>query len=184
METEAAPAPPLETAPAFAGDPAAAQRLPRRIPVPVLRPPAQWCKPTAVTLGQSSRVIVMADEGGVGKALARRLGSLGVSALVIEPGCPADDLDSRLTGWLAEGPVQGLYWLAALDAEPAAQRTRPGRLACGAAPPGQEPVRGGPAARPGRPARTARHVPGGRDPDWAVTTDTTTTERRRRSAAR
>ena len=118
-ETEAAPAPPLNAAPAFTGDPAAAQRLPRRIPVPVLRPPAQWCKPTAVTLGQASRVIVMADEGGVGKALVKRLGSLGVSALVIEPGCPADDLDSRLAGWLAEGPAQGLYWLAALDAEPA-----------------------------------------------------------------
>ena len=29
----------------------------------------------------------MADAGGVAKALARRLGSLGVSALVIEPGC-------------------------------------------------------------------------------------------------
>jgi NAD(P)-dependent dehydrogenase (short-subunit alcohol dehydrogenase family) len=118
-QTQAAPAPPLSTAPAFTGDPAAARRLPRRIPVPVLRPPAQWCKPTAVTLGQASRVIVLADAGGVGKALVKRLGSLGVSALVIEPGCPAADLDSRLTGWLAEGPAQGLYWLAALDAEPA-----------------------------------------------------------------
>ena len=95
------------------------ERLPRRIPAVVLRPPAQWCKPTAVTLGQESRVIVLADEGGVAKALVKRLGSLGVSALVIEPGCPADDLDSRLAGWLAEGPSQGLYWLAALDAEPA-----------------------------------------------------------------
>ncbi len=95
------------------------ERLPRRVPVPVLRPPAQWCKPTAVTLDQASRVIVMADEGGVAKALVKRLGSRGVSALVIEPGCTADDLDSRLTAWLAQGPVQGLYWLAALDTEPA-----------------------------------------------------------------
>ena len=93
--------------------------MPRRLPVPVLRPPAPWCKPTAVTLGQGSRVIVMADEGGVAKVLARRLGSLGVSVLVIEPGSLADDIDSRLTGWLADGPVHGLYWLAALDAEPA-----------------------------------------------------------------
>ena len=72
------PGAPLSTAPAFTGDTAAAQRLPRRIPVPVLRPPAQWCKPTAVTLDQASRVIVMADEGGVGQGarqaarLARR----------------------------------------------------------------------------------------------------------------
>ena len=110
---------PLSTAPAFTGDTAAAQRLPRRIPAVVLRPPAQWCKPTAVTLGQESRVIVLADEGGVAKALVKRLSALGVSALVIEPGCPADDLDARLAGWLAEGPSQGLYWLAALDTEPA-----------------------------------------------------------------
>jgi NAD(P)-dependent dehydrogenase (short-subunit alcohol dehydrogenase family) len=61
---------------------------------------------------------VMADEGGVAKPLIKRLGALGVSTLVIEPGCPTDDLDSRLTAWLAEGPVRGLYWLAALDAEP------------------------------------------------------------------
>jgi acyl transferase domain-containing protein len=117
--TEAAPVTLLQAKPAFTGDVAAAQRLPRRVPVPVLRPPAQWCKPTAVRLDQGSRVIVMADEGGVAKLLVRRLDSLGVRALVLEPGCPADDLDSRLTGWLADGPVHGLYWLAALDAEPA-----------------------------------------------------------------
>jgi NAD(P)-dependent dehydrogenase (short-subunit alcohol dehydrogenase family) len=61
----------------------------------------------------------MADEGGVAKALLKRLASFGASPLVIEPGCPADDLDARLGAWLTDGPVHGLYWLAALDAEPA-----------------------------------------------------------------
>jgi NAD(P)-dependent dehydrogenase (short-subunit alcohol dehydrogenase family) len=116
-ETRAAAAPMHQAEPAFTGDMTATQRLPRRVPVPVLRPPAQSCKPTAVTL-DGSRVIVMADEGGVAKPLVKRLGGLGASALVIEPGCSTDDLDSRLTAWLAEGPVHGLYWLAALDAEP------------------------------------------------------------------
>jgi malonyl CoA-acyl carrier protein transacylase/NADP-dependent 3-hydroxy acid dehydrogenase YdfG len=116
-ENQAAPQA-LHAQPAFTGDVAAAQRLPRRVPVPVLRPPAQWCKPTAVTLGRGSRVIVMADEGGVAKALVKRLGSLGVDALVIEPGCASEDTASLLSGWLADGPVRGLYWLAALDAEP------------------------------------------------------------------
>ena len=55
--------------PAFKGDVSAAERLPRRVPGPVLRPPSAWCKPTGVTLDGSSRVIVMADEGGVGDAL-------------------------------------------------------------------------------------------------------------------
>jgi acyl transferase domain-containing protein/acyl carrier protein len=119
-EQAAAPAPQalthVETA--FTGDMSAAERLPRRLPVPVLRPPAAWCKPTGVVLDQTSRVIVMADEGGVTAALIRRLGALGVGTLVIEPGCTTADIESQLTEWLADGPVHGLYWLAALDSEP------------------------------------------------------------------
>ena len=80
-----APAP--TAAPAFTGDIAAAKRLPRRTPVPVLRPPSGWCKPTGVTLEAGQRVIVMADQGGVADALVKRLGVLGVSTLVLEAGC-------------------------------------------------------------------------------------------------
>jgi len=115
----AATAPALRTAPAFKGDTAAAQLLPRRIPVPVLRPPIEWCSPTGVTLADTSRVIVMADQGGIATALVRRLAATGVTALVLEAGSTAPAIDERLTSWLADGPVHGLYWLAALDAEPA-----------------------------------------------------------------
>jgi NAD(P)-dependent dehydrogenase (short-subunit alcohol dehydrogenase family) len=105
--------------PAFTGDFAAAERLPRRVPVPVLRPPIDWCTPTAVTLGPASRVIVMADQGGVADALVRRLAAMDVTPLVLAAGSGPADIDARLTEWLADGPVHGLYWLAALDAEPA-----------------------------------------------------------------
>ncbi len=115
------PAPAFRTAPAFTGDIAAAERLPRRIPTPVLRPPIEWCSLTGVTLDDTKRVIVMTDEGGVADALLRRLGALGVTALVLESGSAAETIDERLTTWLADGPVHGLYWLAALDAEPAIQ---------------------------------------------------------------
>ena len=181
-ESQTAPVTALQAEPAFTGDMAAAERLPRRVPVRVLRPPAESCKPTAVTL-DTGRVIVMADEGGVAKTLVRRLDSLGASALVIEPGCPADDLDSRLTDWLAEGPVHGIYWLAALDAVPAlseldltswheALRRRVKNL--------YAVVRRstGPASS-GRTAGSWSQAPG-----WAATTAMTTAERRRRSAAR
>jgi acyl transferase domain-containing protein len=110
---------PAPAAPAFTGDVSAAERLPRRIPVPVLRPSARWCQPTGVTLDPASRVVVMADEGRVAEALAGRLGSLGVSTLVLAAGCADADIESRLTAWLGEGTVQGVYWLPALDAEPA-----------------------------------------------------------------
>ncbi|HEX5190744.1 MAG TPA: SDR family oxidoreductase, partial [Streptosporangiaceae bacterium] len=114
-EASRAPAAALDLAPAFTADMAAAERLPRRLPVPVLRPPASWCKPTGVVLDGTSRVVVMADEGGVAQALERRLASLGVTVLMLEPGTA--DLADRLDTWLADGPVQGVYWLAALDTE-------------------------------------------------------------------
>jgi Polyketide synthase dehydratase/KR domain/Beta-ketoacyl synthase, N-terminal domain/Phosphopantetheine attachment site len=103
--------------PAFTADMSAAEQLPRRVPVPVLRPPAGWCKPTGVTLDQTRRVIIMPDEGGVATALVRRLRSLGVGTLVIEASSSAADIESQLTEWLGDGPVHGVYWLAALDSE-------------------------------------------------------------------
>jgi acyl carrier protein len=39
----------------------AANRIPRRAPTPILRPPLDLCKPTGVTLGPGSRVVVMPD---------------------------------------------------------------------------------------------------------------------------
>ncbi|MFN8450563.1 MAG: hypothetical protein U0521_18740 [Anaerolineae bacterium] len=44
---------------------AAADRIPRRVPVPSLRPLLDWCKPTGVVLDANSRVIVALDMGGV-----------------------------------------------------------------------------------------------------------------------
>ena len=113
---EAPPA--FRSTPAFTGDIAAAETLPRRIPIPVLRPPIEWCSITGVTLDDTKRVIVMADKGGVAAALVRRLGAVGVTALVLEAGSAADAIDERMGTWLADGPVHGLYWLAALDVEP------------------------------------------------------------------
>ena len=42
----------------------AANRIPRRVPVPNLRPPLDLCKPTAVKLGSGQRVIIMPDKAG------------------------------------------------------------------------------------------------------------------------
>ena len=53
------------------GDDAEAAAIPRRVPTAVLRPPLELCRPTGLTLGEGSRVVVMLDDGGRGRALIR-----------------------------------------------------------------------------------------------------------------
>jgi NAD(P)-dependent dehydrogenase (short-subunit alcohol dehydrogenase family) len=96
----------------------AADKVPRRVPVPSLRPPLELCKPTGVWLGEGDRVAVVADEGGVAAALGRALENRGVAVLALPGGMATDDVASRLAAWRQEGPVRGLFWLPALDVEP------------------------------------------------------------------
>jgi NAD(P)-dependent dehydrogenase (short-subunit alcohol dehydrogenase family) len=98
------------------GDLAAIDALPRRIPMPALRPQASDCVETGVTL-DGGRVVVMLDEGGVGQSLVRRLEQAGATPLTLQPGISTEELSETLESWLADGPVSGVYWLAALDSE-------------------------------------------------------------------
>ena len=59
----------------------------------------------------------MSDRGGVGKALATRLAKLGVEVLDIDGAPDAEALEATIAEWTAAGPIQGVYWLAALDDE-------------------------------------------------------------------
>jgi acyl transferase domain-containing protein/NAD(P)-dependent dehydrogenase (short-subunit alcohol dehydrogenase family) len=95
----------------------AANSIPRRVPVPTLRPALSVCKPTGVTLGPGSRIVLMADKGGAADALAQTLQAFKVEVLRIEDTAEADALTKQVNAWLAAGPVQGVYWLPALDDE-------------------------------------------------------------------
>src|ERR1035438_2226584 len=95
----------------------AANRIPRRVPVPTLRPPLAICKPTGVTLASGRRVVIMPDKSGVGDTLAERLQKMGVEVLRATDAPDNDTLANLLKGWLAAGPVHGVYWLPALDNE-------------------------------------------------------------------
>jgi acyl transferase domain-containing protein/acyl carrier protein len=95
----------------------AANRIPRRVPVPTLRPPLAICKPTGVTLASGRRVVIMPDQSGVGDALAERLQKIGAEVLRVTDAPDTDTLANLLKGWLATGPVHGVYWLSALDKE-------------------------------------------------------------------
>jgi malonyl CoA-acyl carrier protein transacylase len=96
-----------------------ADRIPRRVTVPSLRPPLDLCKATGVSLGGASRLVTVLDEGGAGVALVRALEETSATVLAIESGVSAEEIERRLRAFLDDGPVQGVYWLAALDVEPA-----------------------------------------------------------------
>ncbi len=95
----------------------AANKIPRRVPIPVLRPPLTLCKPTGVTLGPGSRVLVMPDKGGVADTLTQHLKSKGVEPLCLAAATDTESLLSTIDNWLKAGPVQGVFWLPALDDE-------------------------------------------------------------------
>ena len=95
----------------------AANRIPRRVPVPMLRPPLAFYKTSSVELGPKSRVILMADKNGVADALTNQLKKLGVEVLRIDPTADAGALTPLIENWAAAGGVDGVYWLTALDKE-------------------------------------------------------------------
>ena len=92
-------------------------RVPRRVPVPVLRPPLALCKTTGVSLGSGSRVIVAHDEGGVAAELIAQLSACGVQVLSLRQVADATTLLATLKHWSENGPIHGVYWLPALDNE-------------------------------------------------------------------
>ena len=87
------------------------------MPEAVLRPALDICVETGVTLGEGSRVVLMPDRGGVGKALSKRLAERGVDVLAIKGSPSVEELEQRIEEWQAAGPIQGVYWLPALDDE-------------------------------------------------------------------
>ena len=95
----------------------AANKVPRRVPVPQLRPSLAICKRTAITLGPGRRVVLMPDNAGVAKELRAKLESMGVEVLWVDGAPDANAHIGQLKTWLAAGPVHGVYWLPGLDHE-------------------------------------------------------------------
>jgi NAD(P)-dependent dehydrogenase (short-subunit alcohol dehydrogenase family) len=93
----------------------AAQAVPRRVPVPRLRPPLDRFTATGIALGEGDRVIVVPDEGGVGAALADLLEKRGVEVLLADPARDTGEMAAALAEW-ARGGLTGVYWLPAMDA--------------------------------------------------------------------
>jgi acyl carrier protein/NAD(P)-dependent dehydrogenase (short-subunit alcohol dehydrogenase family) len=110
---QTAPAPKVPAALNFE----AANKVPRRVPIPVLRPPLSLCKPTGVHLGAGSRVLIVSDRGGVADALTTQLKAKGVEVLTIVPAPNPETYVQELARVLEGKTIHGVYWLPALDAE-------------------------------------------------------------------
>ncbi|MCK6547439.1 SDR family NAD(P)-dependent oxidoreductase, partial [Myxococcota bacterium] len=95
----------------------AADRMPRRVPVPVLRASLDASKATGVELTAGQRVVILSDGSGTDEALATALAARGVEALVIDWGTSNDALVAKLGEWKAAGPITGVYALGALHME-------------------------------------------------------------------
>ncbi|HRW03066.1 MAG TPA: SDR family NAD(P)-dependent oxidoreductase, partial [Tetrasphaera sp.] len=98
------------------GDLRAIDALPRRIPVPALRPSAEQSVATGVEL-KGARVVVRGESSGVADALVKRLEKAGATVLYGPAENSDDEFAGRLAEWMAEGPIAGVYWLPALDDE-------------------------------------------------------------------
>ncbi|MBI4928012.1 MAG: SDR family NAD(P)-dependent oxidoreductase, partial [Anaerolineae bacterium] len=94
------------------------QTIRRRVTIPVMRPRLDLCSPSKVTLDSSSRVIIVADSGKVGDALARKLRARKAQVLLV-PVKDQPELTAKAVEFASQGAVTGVYYLCGLDAAPA-----------------------------------------------------------------
>ena len=59
----------------------------------------------------------MPDRSGIASSLTQLLEKMGVEVLTLDRKLDAQRLGESLDGWLATGPIHGVYWLPALDDE-------------------------------------------------------------------
>jgi acyl transferase domain-containing protein/acyl carrier protein/NAD(P)-dependent dehydrogenase (short-subunit alcohol dehydrogenase family) len=104
-------------APIAKGDLNAVKQIPRRVPVPQLRPELPYCKASGVELNADSTVLVLSDNGGVGKSLLSQLKKKGATVHLMDGSLDAEAYRKQLAEWSESGPIQGVYWLPALDME-------------------------------------------------------------------
>jgi NAD(P)-dependent dehydrogenase (short-subunit alcohol dehydrogenase family)/acyl carrier protein len=106
---------PLNSAPQ--NSPTQNSNIHRRVPVPVLRPTLALCQPTGIELGEGANVLIVADRGGVGDALERKLLARKVRVTKL-PVASVKEIHTRLTLLENGSMFTGVYFLPGLDAEP------------------------------------------------------------------
>ncbi|MBK8491152.1 MAG: SDR family NAD(P)-dependent oxidoreductase [Saprospirales bacterium] len=97
------------------GSEAEAMKVLRRVPVAQLRPGLEYCKPTGVEIREGGLYLLMSDDAGAGKALEKELKKRKARVQVLNPAAERDELEQQLQNWIAEQPVDGVYWFSSLD---------------------------------------------------------------------
>jgi 3-oxoacyl-(acyl-carrier-protein) synthase/NAD(P)-dependent dehydrogenase (short-subunit alcohol dehydrogenase family)/acyl carrier protein len=92
------------------------KRFPRRVPLPILLPPLEACRPTGISFA-GARVVVVADSSGVAPRVVERLEKEGAETLVIDAGPSEASVLKSLNAWREKGHVTGVFWLPAIDDE-------------------------------------------------------------------
>jgi 3-oxoacyl-(acyl-carrier-protein) synthase/NAD(P)-dependent dehydrogenase (short-subunit alcohol dehydrogenase family)/acyl carrier protein len=88
-----------------------ALEVPRRVPVAMLRPGLELCKPTGAQIREGGTYLLMSDEGGVGKALEKELKKRKANVVVIDPAADREELEKTIE----QQPIDGVFWLPSLD---------------------------------------------------------------------
>jgi len=91
----------------------------RRVPRLVMRPRLDLCLPTGVELNENSRILIVRDSGKVADALVKKLKARGVQTLTVA----ASDAASQAMEWNERGAIQGVYFLPAIESDPAWRNT-------------------------------------------------------------
>jgi malonyl CoA-acyl carrier protein transacylase len=105
----------ISALPSVMGSIEASNKIPRRMPVPQLRPPIELCKKSGVRFAKGDCVIIMPDQNGVANSLITKLTKMGVTSLKIEGKPTPEALIQQIGQWQKEGTIKGVYWLPALD---------------------------------------------------------------------
>jgi NAD(P)-dependent dehydrogenase (short-subunit alcohol dehydrogenase family) len=88
------------------------------VPAPIVRVALERAKPTGCALGATSRVLVVAGQGGAGQALAARLRARGADVCVLGADEQATGAVEAARAWAGTKGLQGLVWLRSLEVEP------------------------------------------------------------------
>ena len=114
----AAPASGTGATPATDAQVAPSSSARRLVPLPVVRPALAHCKPTQCKIDASKRIVIVGDRAGIATRVAKLVNDRRAKVLHVDNIVDADTLTKAVVGWAGAEPIDGVFFLPALDVEP------------------------------------------------------------------